>query len=83
MTTSRINRRHHPLYAAAVTALVGTLLTIPLNGAYAMPGHDDQPTVSRSVRSHGHYVGHACFIKPQTWNEALAGPLPGCYAYLP
>lgn len=83
MTTSSINHRR-ALYAAAATGLVGTLLATTLNSAYAMPGRDDRPTASgRSDHTHGHYVGHACFITPHTWNEALAGPLPRCYTYVP
>ena len=49
-----------------------------------MPGRDDRRTVpGPTVHTHGHYVGHACFITPHTWNEALAGPLPRCYTYVP
>ncbi len=83
MTTSSINHRR-ALYAAAATGLVGTLLAITLNSAYAMPGRDDRPTVpGPTVHTHGHYVAHACFITPLTWSEALAGPLPRCYTYVP
>lgn len=78
MTTSSIN--HRPaIFAAAATGLVGTLLAITLNSAYAVPVRDDRPT----VHTHGHYVGHGCFITPHAWNEALAGPLPRCYTYVP
>ena len=83
MTTSSINHRRAP-YAAAATGLVGTLLAITLNSAYAMPGRDDRQTVhDRSVHADGRYVGHACFITPHTWNEALDGPLPRCYTSVP
>lgn len=83
MTTSSIFHRRAS-YAAAATGLVGTLLAITLNSAYAMPGRDDRQTVpGRMVHAHGHYVGHACFITPNTWNEALDGPLPRCYTYAP
>lgn len=84
MTTSSINHRRAP-YAAAATGLVGTLFAVTaLNSAYAMPGPDDRPTVpGRTVQTHGHYVEHSCFIRPHTWNGALAGPLPRCYTYVP
>lgn len=77
---------HHRcyLYAAAATGLAGTLVAITLNTAYAMPGRDDHPTAPAStVHTHGHYVGHGCFITPHTWNDALAGPMPICYTYVP
>lgn len=83
MTTSPITHRR-TRYAAAAIGLVGTLLAITLDSAHAMPGRDDHPAVpGRSVHGHGHYVGHGCFITPHTWSEALAGPLPRCYTYVP
>ena len=51
MTTSSINHRRAP-YAAAATGLVGTLLAITLNSAYAMPGRDDRPTGPDRHRPH-------------------------------
>ena len=83
MTTSTINHRH-VTYAAAVTAMVGTLLAITLNSAYAVPGPEDRQTVGgRLAHPHGHYLWHACFITPHTWNVALEGPLPRCYIRVP
>ena len=74
MTISSIN--HIRPYAAAL-GLVGILFTTAPTSAHAMPARDD----GRTVR--GHYVGHACFITPHTWNEALDGPLPRCSTYVP
>ena len=83
MTTSTINHRRASR-AAAVTALVGTLWALTLSSASAMPVPGDRPAVSgRTVHSHGHYIWHACFITPHTWNEALEGPLPRCYIHIP
>ena len=83
MTTSSINHRR-TTHAAAVIGLVGTLLAITLNSAYAMPGHDHSPTGSDpAADSHAYDLGHSCFLTPNTWNEALAGPLPRCYTYVP
>lgn len=82
---SSIHRRR-ALHAAAATGLVGTLLAISLSSASAMPGRAENPTVpvpTVPTRTHGHYVGHGCFITPHTWSEALAGPLPRCYTYVP
>ena len=85
-TSSSHHRR--ALSAAAATGLVGTLLALTLTSAAAMPGRGDHPTSPAGVvhthgRSHGHYVAHGCFITPHTWNEALAGPMPICYTYVP
>ena len=75
MTTSSINHRRTS-YAAAI-GLVGILLTTAPTSAQAMPVRDEGRTVP------GHYVAHACFITPHAWNEALDGPLPRCYTYVP
>jgi hypothetical protein len=83
MTTSSITHRRS-IYAAAATGLVGTLLATTLNSAYAMPDRDDHPTGPASaVHTHSHRIAHSCFITPHTWNEALAGPLPRCYTWVP
>ena len=83
MTTSTINHHRSPFVAAAV-AVLGTLLAGSLGSASAMPGRDDHPTVSSpSVDTRGHAVGHGCFNTPHTWSEALAGPLPRCFTYVP
>jgi hypothetical protein len=76
MTTSSINHRRAAPYAAAI-GLVGILLSTAPASAHAMPARDDGRTGT------GHYIGHACFITPSTWNEALDGPLPRCYTYVP
>lgn len=82
MTTSSINHRR-AIYAAAATGLVGTLMATTLNTAYAMPDRDDQPTGPANTHSRSHRIAHSCFITPHTWNEALAGPLPRCYTWVP
>ena len=81
--TSSINH-HRALSAAAAAGLVGTLLAMTLGSASAMPGRGDPPPAPvPSVRTHGHYVGHGCFNTPHTWSDALAGPMPICYTYVP
>jgi hypothetical protein len=85
--TSSINHRR-AVYTAAATALVGTFLAGTLTSASAMPGRDDHPTTApvsnlTTHHEHGHYVAHGCFITPHTWSDALAGPMPICYTYVP
>jgi hypothetical protein len=82
MTTSR-NIHHRSTFVIAATGVVGTLLATTLSSASAMPGRDDHPTVVAAAHARGHLVGHGCFITPHTWSEALAGPLPRCYTYVP
>ncbi len=83
MTTSSITHRRS-IYAAAATGLVGTLMAATLNSAYAMPDRDDHPSgPAITVHTHSHRIAHSCFITPHTWKEALAGPLPRCYTWVP
>ncbi len=77
-------RHRRALSAAAATGLAGVLLAVTLGGASAMPGRGDPPSApAPAVHTHGHYVGHGCFITPHTWNDELAGPMPVCYTYVP
>jgi type 1 fimbria pilin len=82
MTTSTMNHHRFP-HIAAATGVIGILFATTLTSASAMPGRGDPPTIAGTVHSRGHYVGHGCFITPHTWSEALAGPLPRCYTYVP
>ena len=81
MTSRSIHHRH--ALRAVATGLVGALLALSLDSASAMPGREGPTVPIPTVHSHGHYVEHGCFITPHTWNEALAGPLPRCYTYVP
>jgi hypothetical protein len=91
MTTLSI--RHRPassishrraLCSAAATGLVGTLLAITVNSAYAMPGRDGHTAVPAGTsHAHGHYVAHGCFITPHSLSEAVAEALPLCYTRVP
>ena len=82
--TTFSNTRRRALYAAAATGLVGTLVSISLNSASAMPGRGEAPPAPvPAVHTHGHYVAHGCFITPHSWNDELAGPMPVCYTYVP
>ena len=81
--TSSINH-HRALSAAAAAGLVGTLLSVTLGSASAMPGRGEPPPAPvPAAPTHGHYVAHGCFITPHTWSDELAGPLPRCYTYVP
>jgi hypothetical protein len=71
-------------FGALATGLVGTLLTITLGSASAMPGRDDHAPVPASAPTEqGHYVERGCFITPHTLNAAVLEALPRCYAYVP
>jgi hypothetical protein len=85
--TSSIKGRHVVQVVAAV-GLAGALLVGTSTSTSAMPGRDDHPTTvtARADRNHhrlGYYVAHGCFITPHTWHDALAGPMPVCYTYVP
>ncbi len=82
--TTFSNTHRRALYAAAATGLVGTLVSVSLNSASAMPGRGDPPPAPvAAVHTRGHDVAHACFITPHTWDDELAGPMPVCYTYVP
>ncbi len=82
MNTSSIN--HRPTVLAAATGLAGVLLTVTGNGAHAIPEPiDPAPAADRTVHTDNRYIERACFMQPLTWNDALDGPLPRCYTYVP
>lgn len=83
MNTSSIN--HRPATVVVVAGLASALLAVGVASAHAIPDPDDPPPaiVDRTVHNNGTYVERACFMQPLTWNEALDGPLPRCYTYVP
>ena len=85
MTTTSITHRPSTfIVATSATGLVSALLALTLNSAQAIPERIDSPAVvDRTVDATPHKVERPCFITPPTWNEALDGPLPHCYTYLP
>jgi hypothetical protein len=78
---------HRGVSIAAVTGLVGAVLTVTLGSASAMPGREDPPPVPiPAVHIHhgdGHYIAHGCFITPPTVDRGAADALPVCYTYRP
>lgn len=84
MITSSSNHRQTTFIVAATTGLVGALLATTLTSAQAKPGRDHLlPVPTRTAHVDGHHHERGCFITPPTWNQALDGPLPRCYTYLP
>ena len=82
MNTSAIN--HRPIVVAAATGLASALLAVSVASAHAIPEPiDPSPVEDRTVHTNDNYVERACFMQPLTWNEALDGPLPRCYTYVP
>lgn len=85
MTTTSIAQRPPTfVVVTSATGLVGALLALTLTSAQAIPEHNDAPAVvDRTAHTTPRKVERPCFITPPTWNEALDGPLPRCYTYLP
>ncbi len=86
-----MNQHHETQHAWIITTTgavaagaVATLLALTLSTASAMPGRGEPPVAPAPVTHHAdHYVEHGCFITPHTWSDAIAGPLPRCYTYVP
>ena len=77
-------RHRRALFAAAATGLVGTLLTLTLGSASAMPARGDPPSEPvPAVHTGAHYVAHGCFITPHTLNTAVTETLPVCFTLVP